>query len=92
MIIPFGNKQSDDNICKIVMDNDCSKCTGCDDSNNYFELNQYDGFFTITYYQKIGNIVIHQSSERIKGDFINTSIEDKSNELQINDIWDGSGD
>ncbi len=79
MKISIRNTNSDNNICEKVMNEDCSKCNGCADKNNYFELNQYDGFFTISYYQKIGDIIIHTNSERINGNILNTNVVDKSN-------------
>jgi hypothetical protein len=69
MRIPLRCTGADDNLCEKITNNDCKNCDGCSSDNEYFEVNEYDDFFTITYYKKIGDLEIIRCSERITKQF-----------------------
>lgn len=64
--IPTRTTMGDDNICELVMDNNCTNCSGCADDNNYFELeiSSIRNCIEIQYYHKMGNIIIAPVSSR----------------------------
>lgn len=65
MIIPVRCYGANDNLCDKIMNHECSECNGCAEGNQYFEINEYDEFFTVNFYHKIGDIEIIRCSERI---------------------------
>jgi len=74
IIVPIRTSMSDDNICdKVHADKfgnaDCSNCEGCRDENQYFKIASFNDNLDISYYHKIGDVVIAPVSCRFSINF-----------------------
>jgi hypothetical protein len=64
-IIELGSTGANDNLCEKINNQDCNKCEGCSNQNNYFQVSDFGEYFIVSYHYKIGELVIERYSERI---------------------------
>ena len=63
--INLRSSGTDDNVCEVIQSSICDNCGGCSEQNNHFSINDFGDYFTVSYYHKIGDLVIERYSERI---------------------------
>ena len=67
--IPPRTTMADDNTCELLMDDDCPKCEGCKDENNYFEITTWEDNLSLSYFHQIGDLIIYPVSTRFSINF-----------------------
>lgn len=63
--VPVRNTYADDNLCEILMDDNCEDCDGCMDENYHFTLYKWQDMISFGLVRKIGDAICAPTSEGI---------------------------
>jgi len=70
IIIPMRTSMADDNVCEMIVNDDCEKCNhGCADENHYFSITTWEDNLCLNYFHKIGELIIAPVSTRFSINF-----------------------